>query len=578
MTTATKEERPAFDAALDEELAQRTERALLAACLDDPAHEIPAALKSGVTGGDFEDGARGAAFDAVREMFAEGVAVDLVTVAERLNAGGRADAVAEVEKAVSGPAFVPHAAEHARNVLRRALFRRIGTLCATTATTAAGRTDEPGAILSDLAQEVAAMQNAAKGEASAAEIVAEVVEDSIAIAEGRKARRGVALPTPQLARVLGVLEPGLNILAARTSAGKSTVEGAIVRAVALGGGRVLRCFLDMPPQDLLARDLAALCFVSARRIAAGRLLPDEAHILRLAADAWKAGFGVECMTAPTLGEIVGRARAFHADKGLDLLTVDYAQNVKTGNPRLDDFGNANAQLETAVAALKLFAVGAGVPVLLLSQLNRAERDEDKRPVLSDLRGSGGLEQGARTVSFLYPDADKAREWANKGGAVEDAGDAGGGGDGDADEDGEGGGVRIDADDSPAWRRLALRPIRFCVAKNQQGRLGEVALRMYCPAFSIEDAALNETGVPLSCGNVFWERPGRTGANNPPPVIARDAAGRLGAFDPRFLSRVNAAAARLGFPAFEVVEEVAGGVAAVRGRLAAWREAARGAGA
>ena len=558
----TKEEtRPAFDAVLDEELATKSERALLAALLDDPAHGVPVVQKFGLTGGDFADGARGAAFDAALALFAAGGGVDALTVAERLNADGRADAVAEVEKANSGPVFVPHAAGHCRNILRRSLFRRIARLGSEVAAAAVARTEEPSAILSRLAAEVAGMQNAAKGEPSAAEIVAEVVEDSIAIAEGRKARNGVSLPTPELARMLGVLEPGLHILAAKTSAGKSTVEGAIVRAVALGGGRVLRCFLDMPPQDLLARDLAALCFVGAGRIAAGRLSADERHILRLAEAAWQDGFGVECMTAPTLGEIVARARAFHADKGLDLLTVDYAQNVKTGNPKLDDFGDSNARLEAAVSALKLFAVQSGVPVLLLSQLNRAERDEEKRPALSDLRGSGGLEQGARTVSFLYPDAETARTWSNR--RKDDAGDAG---------------ALPGVDDGPAWRRLALRPIRFCVAKNQQGRLGEVALRMYCPAFSVEDAALNDTGVPLTCGNIFWDRPGKTGANNPPPVIARDAEGRLGAFDPRFLERVNAAATARGFSVFEVVETVVGGLEAVRGRLGAWRDAARSAGA
>lgn len=553
---ADKDKRPAFDAGLDEELARRSERALLAALLDDPARGVPVALKYGLTGEDFNDESRGVAFDAVRALFAEGVAVDAATVAERLAAGGRADAVAEVDKSLDSPPVAPNAAGHCRDILRRSQFRRLAALGRRLAADAAARAEEPAALLSRTAEEVAAMQNAAKGEATAAEIVAEVVEDSIAIAEGRKVRRGVALPTPALSRLLGVLEPGLHILAARTSAGKSTVEGAIVRAVALSGGRVLRCFLDMPPEDLLARDLAALCFIGAGRIAAGKVAPDERHILRLAASAWRDGFGVDCMTAPTLGEIVARARAFHADKGLDLLTVDYAQNVKTGVPRLDDFGDSNARLEAAVSALKTFAVGAGVPVLLLSQLNRAERDEEKRPQLSDLRGSGGLEQGARTVSFLYPDAETAKVWAN------------------LNADGSAGPVA--ADDGPAWRRLSLRPIWFYAAKNQMGKQGEVPLRMYCPAFSIEDASMNDSGVPLAGGNVFWDRPAPAGAENPAPVIARDGQGRLGAFEPRFLSRVNAAAARVGFPAFEVVETVAGGVAAVSGRLAAWRDAARGA--
>ncbi len=547
--TDTKDNRPAFDAALDLEAAARTERAYLAAALEDPVRVIPLALRRGVTGADFTGAARGDVFDAVLAVFNDAGAVDAVTVFERL--AGNAAARDEIDKC-AGQGFPEHAAQYAAEIVKRSQYRRLAEMGLRLNAAASGREEDPAALLSQLSAKVAAMQNATRGEATDAEEVAEIVEHAIAISEGRAKPCGIPPPTPELENALGRLEPGLHLLAAATSAGKSTFEGHFARSVALGGGRVLRCFLDMPRPDLLARDLAALCFVGVEPMTQGSrpLLPDEKHALRLAAEAWR-GFGMESMTAPTLGEIVGRARAFHADKGLDLLTIDYAQLVLTGNGKLDGTGNANAQLEHTVAVLKNFANKERIPVLLLSQLKRKPEDEFTPPTLDDLRGSGALGHAGRTVSFLYP-AEVAKEWAKK---------------------------KTNSEEPTAWRKLATRPVLFLPLKAQQRQSGvEVALRMFCPFFTFEDAALNDTGVRLACGDVFWDRPGKVGPNNPLPVIARDGDGRLAAFDRRFLSRINAAAEKKGFPAFEVVEEVAGGVAAVHERLTAWREAARGAGA
>ena len=536
--TDTKNNRPPFDAGLGAEAAARTERAYLAAALEAPVRVIPEAVRRGMTGADFTGKARGDAFDAILAAFRDGGAVDSVTVFERLAAAGNAAAVAEIEKC-DGQGFPAHAGQYAAEIVKRSQYRRIAALGMELAADAGGREEDPAALLSRAAGEVAAMQNAGRGERTCAEIVAEIVENGIARAEGCLRVRGVLPPTPETTRLLGPLEPGLHEVAAQTSAGKSTFEGQTSRSVALGGGRVARCLLDMPANELLSRDLAALCFVGVKRIKEGPLFPDEKHALRLAAAAWR-DFGMETMAAPTMGEIVARAQALHADKGLDLLTVDYAQVVRTGNARLDGSGNTNAQLESIVAELKNFAIREGVPVLLISQLNRANRDEMNPPVLSDLRGSGGLEQAARTASFLYPDAAAAGVWSQ---CVNPA----------------------------AWRDLPLRPIRFKVAKSQQGPTGEACLRMFCPFFTIEDADKDPVGNP------DWNTPGKTGPNNPLPVIARDGDGRLAAFDARFLDRVNAAARAQGFPVYNVVETVAGGVAAVADRLREWREDARRAG-
>lgn len=520
----------------DAEAAADTERALLAAVLTEPALTIPGAVARGIAGEDFADSARGAAFDAALAMFASGEAVDAIRVSDRLASDGNADALDEVNKAIEDERNRPgHAAWYMADMLRRALRRRGLSVLASGAENIAKPSADPGAVLADVSAAISSQLLAARGEGTFAEKMRSIVADWEKLADGKAVRGGAELPTPGMTRALGVLEPGLHILAAKTSAGKSIVEGAVVRNLALNGKRVLRCFLDMGWRDLLERDLAALCFLDMRRLMRGRMDADERAVLPLAARAIEDAFHVECLTTPTLGQIVSKARAMLADKGLDLVTIDFVQMAQTGNLKVDGQGNANARIGEVTRTLKAFAVESGVPVLLLSQLNRATRDDAAAPSLADLRDSGNIEQDARTVSFLYPDAPTCKKWAA---------DKGGDGDG--------------------WRGLPVRPIWFSVAKNQQGRLGQVPLRMVCGLFSIEDAAMDAEGF------VHWDRPAGAAAGVSPPEIARDANGVVGAFDRRFLGLVNRAADKLGRPRFQYVDQVPGGLAIVRDRLAALR--------
>lgn len=522
----------------DEETQTASERALIANALDDPARAVPIADAFGITGDDFGDATRGVLFNAVLAMFAAGEAVDAVTVGEKLNADESVDAIPEISKCLElGDRLPFHFDAHCRNVLRRSMRRRVGRL----GESLASATEKPSAVPERLAakavEDLSSLLLAVKGERTAAQEVAAIVQDWTDLADNKRDFRGAELPTPGMNRALGRLEPGLHILAAKTSAGKSTVEAAIVRNLALCRNprkrTVLRCFLDMGRRDLLARDLAALLFLDLRELGKGHMGADERAILPLAAEAWNDGIDVHTLTAPTLPEILSRARALHADKGLDLLTVDFVQNVQTGNPKTDAGGNANARIGEATKALKTLGIELGLPVLLLSQLNRGDRDETRPPVLSDLRDSGNIEQDARTVAFVHPDLATANAWAARAGVQ-------------------------------SWRDLKTRPVWFTVAKNQQGGLYSAPLRMQCDRFGIEDADRGPAEA------VDWEHcaPATTGAAL--PVIARDAERHVGAFDPRFLPLVNAAAEKTGKPKFEVVETVKDGLQAVADRLAHWR--------
>ena len=470
-------------------------------------------------------------------MFAEGVAVDFASVAERVNAAERPDALAELEAVAAIPPQPFHVETHCKNILRRSLRRRLAETGATLTADADKPSANPEKLAAATVSHLSALLVSIKGETSTPELVGEIADDWRDRADGKRERRGVQLPTFQATRALW-LDPGLHVLAAKTSAGKSVFEGAVARHAALQGKRVLRCFLDMGRRDLIARDLAALMFLPLRDLDKGVMLEDQRAVLPLAREAWRHGLDVETLTAPTLPLILSRARALLADRGLDLITIDFAQNVNTGNPSFDASGNANARIGEVTKALKLFAIEAGVPVLLLSQLNRGDRDETRTPILSDLRDSGNLEQDARSVCFLSPELKTANRWATEQGAQ-------------------------------SWRDLNLRPVCLTVAKNQQGKAGGfVALRMLCDRFSIEDAGFVKDSV-------LWNAPDKERTGYPRPVIARDALGHCVALDPRFLPHLNAAADKEGKPTFEAVETVAGGLAAVAERLAAYRQRKEG---
>ena len=509
-----------------------SERAALAAVLAEPGRALPVAIRFGVTGEDFEDRGRGAVMDAALALFSAGDGVDAVTVAERLIQQGDGEGAEAVDGALAAnPAGVAglHAEDHFRNICRRAHKRRLSAVGLHLSVEAAKAETDPAALAAEAVGTLSRMASASRGERTSAEIVGGIVKEWTDLADGMRERPGAPLPTAGLAGALGRLEPGLHVVAGKTSAGKSIIEAALSRHVALRGGRVLRCCLDMGSQRLLKRDVAALCALNLSRLKAGGMLIDERAFLPLAVRAWRSLKMETPESAMDLAEIVAKTRALKADGGLDLVTVDYVQEVKTGNPKLDAGGNANAKIDAVTKELKYLAIEAGVPVLIVSQLNRAHEDASE-PGLSDLRDSGAIEQDASTVSFLYPPKDAAA----------------------------------------GWRDAVTRPVWYAVAKNQEGPRGKIPLRIQCNLFSVEDAARlppDKEGREVA---PYWDSPAAPTADCPARVIATDGHGLFGAFDPRFLERMNTEADAAGAARWATVETIQGGLARVAGRLEDFR--------
>lgn len=200
------------------------------------------------------------------------------------------------------------------------------------------------------------------------------------------------------------MQPGeLNIIAARPSMGKTSLALNIVENVALQQGKNAAVFsLEMINNQLGMRLLSSVARLPAQRVSVGRVNDDEWSLITKAIEDIKdKGIYLDEESTLNVNDIRARARRLYRElKGeLHLIVIDYVQLIALSgsDTRSNEIGDISR-------ALKLLAKELHLPIILLSQLNRGlEQRPNKRPVMSDLRDSGGLEQDADNIFFIYRD-------------------------------------------------------------------------------------------------------------------------------------------------------------------------------
>ena len=162
--------------------------------------------------------------------------------------------------------------------------------------------------------------------------------------------------------------------------------------------------LEMPKEQLVMRMLASEARVDAQRMRTGRLIDsDWSKLAKAAAELAEANIHIDDSPAMSALELRAKARRLAArfsnsEQPLGLIVIDYLQLMR-GNERID---SREQQISEISRSLKALAKELGIPVLALSQLNRSlEKRPDKRPLMSDLRESGAIEQDADTIMFIY---------------------------------------------------------------------------------------------------------------------------------------------------------------------------------
>ncbi|HNW71837.1 MAG TPA: replicative DNA helicase [Candidatus Paceibacterota bacterium] len=230
--------------------------------------------------------------------------------------------------------------------------------------------------------------------------------------EHKDSLRGVPTGFHDLDNILsGFQKSDLIILAARPSMGKTTLALDIARMSAIQHDKSIGIFsLEMSSQQLVDRMLAAESRVNAWNLRTGRLSGDnDFSKLRDSLDKLsKAKIYIDDQPGNSIVRMKATARRLKAEKGLDMIIVDYLQ-LMTTSKNYDSMVN---QVTEISRSLKSLAKELDVPVLALSQLSRAVESRGGRPRLSDLRDSGSIEQDADVVMFIHRE-DKGKDESEK---------------------------------------------------------------------------------------------------------------------------------------------------------------------
>ncbi len=230
--------------------------------------------------------------------------------------------------------------------------------------------------------------------------------------EHKDALRGLPTGFKDLDNILsGLQKSDLIILAARPSMGKTTLALDIARMSAILHEKSVGIFsLEMSSQQLVDRMLSAESRVNAWNLRTGRLSADkEFSQLRDSLDRLsKAKIYIDDQPGNSIVRMKAVSRRLKAEKGLDLIVVDYLQ-LMTTSKNYDSMVN---QVTEISRSLKSLAKELDVPVLALSQLSRAVESRGGRPRLSDLRDSGSIEQDADVVMFIHRE-DKGKDESEK---------------------------------------------------------------------------------------------------------------------------------------------------------------------
>jgi len=359
-------------------------------------------------------------FEVIEDLFSRGEPVDPITVCEELanrakleEVGGRSY-VHSLVAAVPAATNARHYAEIVReNYLLRSLIRVGGQI-----TEMAYRREHPPAELIDKAEQMVFEISQTRA-TTEFEPLSELIDANFAELE-RTAAEGHHTVGCQTgfrdldAIINGFLPSNLIILAARPSMGKTAFALNIARNVAVDQHKAVGIFsLEMSKAEVAMRLMCAEARVDSRRVKRGQLQPNEwSRLAAACTPLHSAPIFIDDSASLNLMEIRAKARRLRArEKNLGLIILDYLQLM------MGDVGAENRQQEIARISrgLKILARELEVPVLALSQLSRqVEQRAGNKPVLSDLRESGAIEQDADVVLFIYRDEVYNRDSPDKG--------------------------------------------------------------------------------------------------------------------------------------------------------------------
>jgi replicative DNA helicase len=344
-------------------------------------------------------------FDTILNLYSRGEPADAITVADELTKRGdlaRAGGHMYLHDLLATVSIASNAAYYAEIVREKAVLRRLVEAAMKISQLGySGRGDVAGIV--DVAQQ--AIYEVAEGKASEdyqpLSVLMEATLDEMEALSNNGVMAGVPTGFLDLDDLTNGLHPGqMVIIAARPGMGKSTLGLDFARAASIRNGLCAAFFsLEMTKTEIVMRLISAEAQVPLNEIRRGNMSEENwRRIAQKTAEVSSAPLFIDDSPNQTMMEIRAKARRLKQRNDLKLVIVDYMQLMTSGK-RVE-----SRQLEVSEFSrqMKLLAKELDVPVVALSQLNRGpEQRTDKKPMLSDLRESGSLEQDADVVILLH---------------------------------------------------------------------------------------------------------------------------------------------------------------------------------
>jgi replicative DNA helicase len=408
----------AFDSGLPANID--AEKTILGAILLDNAAHAEAAEK--LESEDFSLDSHRRIFLRMTELMNAQRAVDIVTLANELSRFKEVESVGGVAYLASlteGLPRRPVIEEYIRIVKDKSLLRKLMLICSAAIARAADQSENALNVLDETEGKL--LEVSEKGLTSGFQSLDQIVQHSFGTIDNlyKQAREitGQATDFTEFDRMTSGLQKGeLIIIAARPSMGKTALAINIAQNAAINHQSIVAVFsLEMSKESLLRRMLSSQAWVDQQKLQKGFLgREDHDKLTSALGQLVESRLFIDDTAGISMAEMRAKARRLKQNAGgLDLIVVDYLQLMTATVPSSGkkNYENRTQEVSAISRGLKALAKEMNVPVVALSQLSRAgvQRKDDHRPMLSDLRESGSIEQDADVVAFIHRESYYSRD-------------------------------------------------------------------------------------------------------------------------------------------------------------------------
>ena len=361
-------------------------------------------------------------FNAIEELAEHQQPFDVLTVAEKLKAKNNLNQVGGESYLFELANNTPSAANvlaYANIVRERSILRQLIHIGSDIVDSGFNQTDTDVKTLLDKAEQlifnIAEQQARGAGPVKINTLTTQAYNHINQLAKSTSPITGLPTGFGDLdGKTSGLQKGDLIVIAGRPSMGKTSFAMNIAEHIAIDAKKTVLIFsMEMPSEQLTLRMLSSLGRVDQHKVRTGRLSgQDWKNITSAVNMLLEAPIYIDDTPALTPTELRARARRIAREHhGLSLIVIDYLQLMQVANFR----ENRAMEISAISRALKALAKELNVPVIALSQLNRSlEHRTDRRPVMSDLRESGSIEQDADVIAFIYRDEVYNKDTADKG--------------------------------------------------------------------------------------------------------------------------------------------------------------------